>query len=42
MDVKMVVFLSASYVTISNPDSLSSSETRANPGTRSWKMHVSE
>ncbi len=33
---------SASYVTISNPDLLSSSETGVNPGIRSWKKHLSE
>jgi hypothetical protein len=34
--------LSASFVIISNPDSLSRSETGANPGTRSWKKHSSD
>ncbi len=34
--------LSTSCVTISNLDSLSSSETGVNPGTRSWKKHLSE
>ncbi len=33
--------MSASCVTISNSDLLSSSETRANPGIRSWKEHSS-
>ncbi len=32
----------ASCVTISNPNSLSSSETGVNPGIRSWKKHLSE
>ncbi len=30
----------ATWVTISNPDSLSSSETRVDTGIRSWKMHL--
>ncbi len=34
--------LSASCMTISNPDSLSSSETGVNPGIRSWKKHSSD
>jgi hypothetical protein len=34
--------LSASCVTISNPDLLSSSEKVINPGIRSWKKHLSE
>ncbi len=34
--------MSASCVTISNPDLLSSSETRINHGMRSWKNHLSE
>jgi hypothetical protein len=33
---------SGSSVTISNPDSLSSSETGVNPVIRSWKKHLSE
>jgi hypothetical protein len=32
----------ASCVTISNPDSLYSSETGINPGIRSWKKHLPE
>jgi hypothetical protein len=43
IDVKPVAFtVSASCVTISNPASLSSSETGLNPGIRSWKKHLSE
>jgi hypothetical protein len=34
--------VSMSFVTISNPDSLSSSETGVNPSIRSWKKHLSE
>jgi hypothetical protein len=34
--------LSASFVTISNPELLSSSEPGDNPGIRSWKKHLSE
>ncbi len=34
--------VSASCLTISNPDSLSSSETGNNPGIRSWKKHSSD
>jgi hypothetical protein len=34
--------VSTSCVTISNPDSLSSSETGDSPGIRSWKKHLSE
>jgi hypothetical protein len=34
--------VSASCVSVSNPDSLSRSETRADPGIRSWKKHSSE
>jgi hypothetical protein len=32
--------VSASCVTIPNPDLLSSSETTVNPGIRSWKKHL--
>jgi hypothetical protein len=34
--------VSASCVTISNPDLLSSNETGVNPGIRSWKKHLNE
>ncbi len=34
--------VSASCVTIANPDSLSSSETGVNPGTRCWRKFLSE
>jgi hypothetical protein len=34
--------MSASCMTILNPDLLSSSETGINPGIRSWKKHLSE
>jgi hypothetical protein len=34
--------VSAGCVTISNPNSLSRSETGVNPGMRSWKKHLSE
>ncbi len=40
LDCRFPVF--ASCVTISNPDSLSSSETRVYPGIRSWKKHLSD
>ncbi len=32
----------ASCMTMSNPDLISSSETRVNPGIRSWRKHISE
>ncbi len=34
--------VSASFVTISNPDSLSSCETGVDPGIRSWRKHSSD
>ncbi len=38
----VVILLSGSCVTISNPNSLSSSETGVNSGIRSWKKRLSD